>query len=80
MASRNMERNYLYMIVTILALFSPMAFVGLLTIFCSPTVSYISLGVVGIIGIATHRLWIRNVYVRMMARRYENMEGFRTSK
>ena len=80
MASRNMERNYLYMIVTILALFSPMAFVGLLTIFCSPTVSYICLGVVGIIGIATHRLWIRNVYVRMMARRYENMEGFRTSK
>lgn len=80
MASRNMERNYLYMIVTILALFSPMAFVGLLTIFCSPTVSYICLGVVGIIGIATHRLWIRNVYVRMMARRHENMEGFRTSK
>ncbi|WP_281643045.1 DUF5687 family protein [Hoylesella loescheii] len=80
MASRNMERNYLYMIVTILALFSPMAFVGLLTIFCSPAVSYICLGVVGIIGIATHRLWIRNVYVRMMARRYENMEGFRTSK
>ena len=80
MSSRNVERNYLYMIVTILALFSPMAFVGLLTIFCSPTVSYICLGVVGIIGIATHRLWIRNVYVRMMARRYENMEGFRTSK
>ena len=80
MSSRNVERNYLYMIVTILALFSPMALVGLLTIFCSPTVSYICLGVVGIIGIATHRLWIRNVYVRMMARRYENMEGFRTSK
>jgi len=25
-------------------------------------------------------MWINNVYVRFMQRRYENMEGFRDSK
>lgn len=80
MSSRNMERNYLYIFVCLLALLTPVIFVGMLSIFCPPTVCYLCLSVVGLIGIATHRLWIRNVYVRMMTRRYENMEGFRTSK
>lgn len=80
MSSRNMERNYLYLFVCLLALLTPVIFVGTLSIFCPPAVCYLCLSVVGLIGIATHRLWIRNVYVRMMTRRYENMEGFRTSK
>ena len=80
MSSRNMERNYLYIFVCLLALLTPVIFVSTLSIFCPPTVCYLCLSVVGLIGIATHRLWIRNVYVRMMTRRYENMEGFRTSK
>ena len=80
MSSRNMERNYLYIFVCLLAILTPVIFVGTLSIFCPPTVCYLCLSVVGLIGIATHRLWIRNVYVRMMARRHENLEGFRTSK
>ena len=80
MSSRNMERNYLYIFVCLLALLTPVIFVGMLSMFCSPTICYLCLGLVGLIGIATHRLWIRNVYVRMMARRHENLEGFRTSK
>ena len=80
MSSRNVERNYLYLFVCFLALLTPVIFVGMLSRFCSPTICYLCLGLVGLIGIATHRLWIRNVYVRMMARRHENLEGFRTSK
>ena len=80
MSSRNVERNYLYLFVCFLALLTPVIFVGMLSMFCSPTICYLCLGLVGLIGIATHRLWIRNVYVRMMARRHENLEGFRTSK
>ena len=80
MSSRNMERNYLYIFVCLLALLTPVIFVGTLSIFSPPAVCYLCLSVAGLIGIATHRLWIRNVYVRMMTRRYENMEGFRTSK
>lgn len=41
---------------------------------------YVFLAVFGIIGIATHRLWLRNVYRRFMVRRYKNMEGFRASR
>ena len=80
MSSRNMERNYLYIFVCLLALLTPVIFVGMLSMLCSPTICYLCLGLVGLIGIATHRLWIRNVYVRMVARRHENLEGFRTSK
>ncbi len=80
MASRNMERNYLYLIVTLLALLFPVPLVSLFSLFFSPAVGYLCLGGMGVIGIATHRLWLRNVYTRMMARRYENMEGFRTSR
>ena len=80
MSSRNVERNYLYLFVCFLALLTPVIFVGMLSMLCSPTICYLCLGLVGLIGIATHRLWIRNVYVRMMARRHENLEGFRTSK
>ena len=34
----------------------------------------------GILGIATHHIWLRHIYRRLMARRYENMEGFRASR
>lgn len=41
---------------------------------------YVLLAAMGIVGIATHRYWLRNVYTRFMARRYKNMEGFRASR
>jgi hypothetical protein len=34
----------------------------------------------GLAFILTHKLWIRKVYRRMMLRRYENMEGLRSSR
>jgi len=41
---------------------------------------YIVLIVLGIIGFATHKQWLRFTYQRFMSRRYENMEGFRASR
>ena len=41
---------------------------------------YVFLASLGIVGIATHHYWLRNVYKRFMARRYKNMEGFRASR
>lgn len=36
--------------------------------------------VIGLLLIATHNFWIKNIYNRFMKRRYENMEGFRDSR
>ncbi len=44
------------------------------------TVAYWGLIVLGLGFILTSRLWIGNVYKRLMKRRYRNMEGFRDSR
>lgn len=36
--------------------------------------------VIGVGFIATSKMWIHNVYLRFMKRRYQNMEGFRASR
>ena len=36
--------------------------------------------ITGAIFILTHRIWIKNIYTRMMARKFENLEGFRETR
>jgi len=43
-------------------------------------VAHIILIVIGLGFIATHNLWIKNIYKRFMKRRYKNMEEFRASR
>jgi hypothetical protein len=58
----------------------PLIIYSLLLLFFSETATNIILSVVGLAFIATHKYWIRNVYNRFMARRYDNMTGFRDSR
>ena len=51
-----------------------------LAVLFDDTVAYWGLIVLGLAFILTSRLWIRNVYRRLMKRRYKNMEGFRDSR
>ena len=51
-----------------------------LQVFFDSTVAYWGLIVLGLAFILTSRLWIGNVYRRIMRRRYQNMEGFRDSR
>lgn len=67
-------------IISMVILFLPLAFEKLFVLFFGPIWGYMPLIVLGIAGLATHRLWLRNIYQRMMVRRYENMEGFRASR
>ena len=60
------------------ALFMPVGLKSLLQAFMSDTMSYIFILLIGIVFILTHRLWIGNIYRRMMKRKYENLEGFMT--
>ncbi|MBO4665208.1 MAG: hypothetical protein J5663_12480 [Bacteroidaceae bacterium] len=66
-------------IVSFVALFGPMIIMYVLMTVI-PDYSSLILGAIGVVGIATHPLWLRNVYNRFMARRYKNMDGFRSSR
>ena len=68
------------MIIMGLAMGIPLILDSLLTALFSETIAYTLLTVIGLAFIATHNLWIKNIYNRFMKRRYENMEAFRASR
>lgn len=67
-------------IISIIALFLPIGIERICVSLLGPVWGYLPLIMLGITGIVTHRLWLRNIYQRLMLRRYENMEGFRASR
>ncbi|MBR4757789.1 MAG: hypothetical protein IK084_03165, partial [Bacteroidaceae bacterium] len=78
--SNGSQGTMMQSIISIVILFLPIAIEKLSILILGPQWGYLPLILLGIIGIATHRLWLRNIYSRFMACRYENMEGFRASR
>ena len=74
------QGNTAQQIVSIVILFLPIGLEKAATAILGEPWGYVFLAVLGIIGVATHHYWLRNVYTRFMARRYKNMEGFRASR
>ena len=68
--------NSTQIVTNLVALFAPVALTLLLTCVFSSTAAYATMGVLGLALTLTHKIWLRNVYVRMMRRKYENIEGF----
>ena len=74
-AKGNFE-NGMQIVIEMLALFGPVVITGLGYLLVGLTYTYIFMCVLGVIFILTNHIWIRNIYNRMMKRRYENLEGF----
>ena len=74
------QGNTTQQIVSTLIFFLPIGLEKAATAILGNPWGYVLLAVLGIIGIVSHRYWLRNVYTRFMARRYKNMEGFRASR
>ena len=74
-AKGNFE-NGIQLVIELFAFFGPVLITGLGYLLIGLTYTYIILCIIGLAFIATHHLWIRNIYNRMMKRRYENIEGF----
>lgn len=68
------------LILELVAMFLPIALVGVLVFVFNETTAYIVLSVIGLLFTLTHPLWLRNVYKRMMKRRYVNLEGFHATR
>ncbi len=76
----NIENNYMQLIVELVNFACPMILVSILQTFLSETWTYVILMFIGCGFVATNNLWLRNIYVRLMRRRYTNMESFRASR
>lgn len=74
------QGNTTQQIVSMVILFLPIGFEKISVLILGEVGGYIVLIALGIAGIATHKIWLRNIYNRFMKRRYINMEGFRASR
>ncbi|MBQ8442714.1 MAG: hypothetical protein IJX29_05060 [Bacteroides sp.] len=76
----NKSSNWIQGLITGFAFFLPFMIDSILTALFSKEVGNIILIIIGLGFIATHNLWIKNIYKRFMKRRYKNMEEFRASR
>lgn len=72
--------DYVKILVEMIVFFVPVTFISILQNMFSDTVAYLILMSIGIIFIFTNKLWIRNIYNRIMLKKYDTIEGFRTSR
>lgn len=76
----SMETNYIQVVINFAAFIIPVALLYVFYFLFNETIAYLILFIIGIIFVATHRMWISNIYKRMMVRRYINLEGFRATR
>ena len=67
-------------ILSMVILFLPIGIEKLATLLLGDPWGFILLMCLGIVGVLTHKIWLKNIYQRFMVRRYTNMEGFRASR
>lgn len=77
---KNSLENGMQLIIELLAMFIPIVLVIVFILVFSETTAYLTLSLIGLAFTLTHPIWLRNIYKRMMARKYENLEGFHASR
>ena len=77
---KNQMENKWQGILSMVAMFAPVIIVFLFEAVFSLTLAYILLILIGLAFVVTEPLWMRNIYSRMMQRRYINLEGFHASR
>ena len=77
---KNQMENKWQAIVSMIGFFVPVAIVMLLQAIFSDEIAYLVLIVIGLGFTVTEPYWMRNIYRRMMQRRYQNLEGFHATR
>ena len=75
----NIENGW-QIVIEMVALCAPGIIVSTGFALVGETPTYIFMILLGLVLVALHPLWIRNIYKRMMKRRYENLEGFHATR
>lgn len=72
--------NSLQLVIELIVFFLPVALALFFTSIFGDTIGYIILIIIGLILTLTHPIWLRNIYKRMMKRRYANLDGFHETR
>jgi hypothetical protein len=80
LTGKNQIENKWQIIVSMTAMFAPVVIILLLQVVFTADVAYWVMLIVGLAITLTEPFWLRNIYQRMMAHRYENMEGFHSTR
>lgn len=80
MTNRNNVGTGMQNLISMFALGIPLILGIVLPLLIGDTAANWVLLLIGVAFIATNKLWLKNIYLRFMARRYKNMEGFRNSR
>jgi hypothetical protein len=72
--------NGLQLVLELVGMLLPIALVAVLLLAFDETTAYVILILFGLALTLLHPLWLRNIYTRMMARKYENLEGFHSTR
>lgn len=75
-----LKTNYIQLVLVAIVFIVPNILVNVLQSIFSENVAYVTMLLIGLGFIGTHRLWLRNVYNRLMKRKYANLEGFISSR
>ena len=76
----SMENNWLQVGLEFFVFFFPIAYISLLQALLPDSYAYLIILLTGLVLIVFHKQWLRNIYRRMMLRRYENLDSFRASR
>ena len=76
----SIEANYFQVIAEIAAFILPLLVLNIMPILFGETWGAVVIIVLGLIFVFTHPIWIRDIYQRIMRRRYENLESFHASR
>lgn len=77
---KNQLENKLQLIIELVVFFVPVALVLILQGIFNDTVAFVVMIVIGLAFTIANPYWMRNIYKRMMLRRYENLEGFHSTR
>ena len=80
LTGKNNVESGLQLLIEMVAMFAPLIIVGGMLLIMDETTAYTIMAVLGLLITIAHPVWLRNIYQRMMKRRYTNMEGFHASR
>ena len=77
---RNQGGNFFQSLIVMIAFFVPILINNLLIALFSEETALVIMLLIGLALMATHTLWLKNIYHRFMKKRYQRMQEFRDSK
>ena len=77
---KNQFENKLQLIIELVVFFVPVALVLILQAIFNENVAFIIMIIIGLAFTLAEPYWMRSIYRRMMAHRYENLEGFHSTR